>query len=292
MRVALVYNAVLPALQYGGTERVVCWLAKGLAESGHTPILVGRPGSTNPWGPVHFSTFESGWMHVLPPVDVVHFFNTPDENPAYPYLVTIGGNAKPGERFLPHTVFVSADHARRHGSTEFVYNGIDLSEYRIEPRKEERAVFLGKASWRVKNIRGAVRIARSAGLPLDVLGGSRPWWSLIDRNRWHGMVGQDRKREVLGRARALIFPVIWDEPFGLAIIEALASGCAVFGSPRGSLPELVPSEVGRLDASEPVLVEALRTVRPDPEACRSWAMRFSHQEMTANYLKKYSQVVP
>ena len=60
------------------------------------------------------------------------------------------------------------------------------------------------------------------------------------------MVGGNKKNRLLQHSKGLIFPVKWDEPFGLAITESLYCGCPVFGTPYGSLPELVPSDVGFL----------------------------------------------
>ena len=58
--------------------------------------------------------------------------------------------------------------------------------------------------------------------------------------------GGARKAELLAGARCLWMPALWEEPFGLTLIEALASGTPVLGNQRGALPEIISAEVGRL----------------------------------------------
>ena len=67
--------------------------------------------------------------------------------------------------------------------------------------------------------------------------------------RFHGMVGNDEKGRVANSSRGLVFPVLWDEPFGLAVVEAMYFGAPVFGATRGSLPELVIPDAGVLSES-------------------------------------------
>ena len=110
--------------------------------------------------------------------------------------------------------------------------------------------------------------------------------------KYYGMVDDVEKRAVLRNSRALLFPVRWPEPFGIAITEALASGCAVFGTPYGSLPEIVDTKSGFLsnDASE--IVEVIRTRQFSPEACRSRVYEgFTHLNMADSYLKLYESML-
>src|SRR5690606_8315388 len=119
-----------------------------LKEAGADPVLVCREGSRNPFGDVHCVRFDEDYRAHLPQADILHFFATPPWDPPGPYLVTIGGNGRTGERYFQNTVFVSEDHARRHQAKHFVYNGIDPDEYAFREQKEDFLVFLAKASWR------------------------------------------------------------------------------------------------------------------------------------------------
>lgn len=303
MHVALYHDAVIPPRKYGGTERVIYWLIQGLRELGHRATLIARPGSHAPGAEV-IPIQERPWEALIPSdVDVVHLWSTPRTPPAAkPFVVTIEGNGQPDETFHPNTIFISRRHAENHGAAHFVYNGLDPEAYTCQQDRGGYLVFLAKASWKVKNLEGAVAVARAAGLPLEVLG-SRDWPAGLHRLlprirgvRYHGMVDDARKREILSRARALLFPVRWHEPFGIAVTEALASGCPVLGTPYGSLPEIVTPAVGLLTARGREIVDVLRdgedTKRFTPERCRRRVFEgFTHLDMARAYLRHYQAVL-
>lgn len=296
MHIVLTHPAVIPPLKYGGTERIVYWLGKALLQRGHRVTLISARGSRLDGATIIPIGKGDSWEKRVPDdADILHLWGTPgSELPRKPFIVTIQGNGKPGERFHPNTVFISHNHAENHSSKHFVYNGIDPDEYPCDPKRLDRLVFLAKASWKVKNLVGAIEIARAANLPLEVLGSS-PSQRLLPRWRgvkYYGMVNDIEKRAVLRSSRALLFPVRWPEPFGIAITEALASGCAVFGTPYGSLPEIVNSSCGFLsnDASE--IIRAIRSKTFSPDACRARVYQgFTHLNMADAYLKYYQSIL-
>jgi len=285
MRIALIHGAKLPVQKYGGTERVVWWLAKGLSELGHDVNLVLEPGSSCPFA----SVYPLGQM---PDVEIQHYFHTPSPTPDKPYLVTIEGNGQVGETFLPNTVFVSRNHAVRHSADAFVHNGVDPADYEFRAKKDDYAIFLAKASWSVKNVAGAIRIARSKKLPLHILGGTR-WYKSWRGVHWLGMVGGEEKVKEIAGAKGLIFPVRWHEPFGIAVVEAMVSGTPVLASPYGSLPELVSADSGHICHSENEFKEwAGRLGEFSPEKCRDWALsKFHYVGMAKAYLALYEKVL-
>jgi glycosyltransferase involved in cell wall biosynthesis len=191
-----------------------------------------------------------------------------------------------------NTVFVSRNHAERHGSSAFVLNGLLWNDYAAPNWKIERKhlVFLGAAHLKTKNLAGSKRIARNAGLPLVVLGGNGIAWKGV---RYEGQVNENQKSKWLNQGLALLFPVLWQEPFGLAIIEALYYGNPVLGTPRGALPELVLPPFGFLSESEEELAQAAQNlVRWNREACHSYAAtQFNHLRLAADYLAYYEKVV-
>ncbi len=161
MKIVHVIWTQYPVEAYGGTERVCYWLAKAQAELGHEVTVLCRRGSKLPFAqtreiPDSITELDS---HLPPGTEIVQLYGTPKYRIDAPYLVNIGGNGEPGGEFSPNTVFVSKNHAERHQWTEFVHNGIDLSEYPLKKTKENYLLFLAKASWRVKNLKGAIRIA-------------------------------------------------------------------------------------------------------------------------------------
>lgn len=290
MKVALIHNASFPVRGYGGTERLVWWIAKGLFERGIQVVLVCAPGSHCPYAEV--VPYEENGLDRLP-VDILHYFNTPSEIPDRPHLVTIGGNGKIGEKYSINTVFVSQNHAYRHGASAFVYNGLDPDEYLFETQRDNYLVFLAKASWSVKNVKGAIRIARKSQRELRIMGGERKFFNGWRGVFWEGMVDGQVKAQWLSKTAGLLFPVLWHEPFGIAVVEALVSGAPVITTPFGSLPEIVTSEVGRICLSEAEMIEAVGTLdRYSPERCRDWALsKFHYKQMADKYSSYYEKVL-
>src|ERR1051325_7280214 len=273
MKVALLYHGRLPVGRYGGTRRVVVWLARGLAQLGHEVVLLAAPGSRVPEArlvPVDPRETESIRFdvrpHLPPGTDVLHA-HRPLEAAGVPTLWTLHGTATRAD-YPPHMVCLSADHARRSGAAAFVHNGLDPAEFRFNANKEPFDLFLGRLH-SAKGWHWAVEGARRARRRLVVAGGWRP----VFRSgvRVVGRMGGDGKRDLLARAACLWRPAVWAEPFGLTLIEAMASGTPVLGTRRGALPEIVGSTVGRLGDTLDELVRlrpALDTV--DPADCRAW----------------------
>lgn len=306
VHIVIVNNTIIPALYYGGTERVIWYLGKELVKLGHRVTYLVNKGSECPFANV-IAIDHSKMLHEqLPPdADIVHFqFTPPDVHLLLkPYLITIHGNtADPNLRFDVNTVFVSRNHAARHGSDCFVYNGLDWDDY-PKPEMNTRRThfhFLGKAAWRVKNVKGAIEaVLRIPNEQLMVLGGKRYNFSMgvrltfSKRIQFFPQVSNAQKATLLQSSKGLVFPVRWHEPFGLAIIESLYYGCPVFGTPYGSLPELIPANMGYLSASSKELSEALVNVASyNPVDCHLYAQEhFSAIRMAAAYLEKYIKVL-
>jgi glycosyltransferase involved in cell wall biosynthesis len=301
MHILQVLNHLIPATDYGGTERVVWWLSRALTELGHRITILAPPGSACPFAQV--IAYRSGQdMAALIPadVDVVHIHDHRLSPPGIPTLFTFHGNRFRAGSLHENTVFISADQARRHGGKVYVHNGLDLAEYGQPDWKAPREdlIFLAKAAWKVKNVRDAIYIARQAGRPIVIAGGTRLNFKMgfrftLDRNaRFLGMVDHARKVHVLKRGLALLFPVRWHEPFGLALIEALYFGNPVLGTPFGALPEIVTPEVGFLSRSRTALIEQVRGLQNyNRRRCHAYVCdNFNSRAMAENYLGLYEQV--
>src|SRR5207248_9938465 len=130
-----------------------------------------------------------------------------------------------------------------------VHNGIDLSAYPFLDRKDNFLVFVGRAN-PDKGPAIAIDVARRSGLPLAmVLKKNEPF----ERRYWDEMVApmlndevvvyegipQEEKADLVSRARAMVFPIQWPEPFGLVMTEAMACGTPVIARPVGAAPEVV-----------------------------------------------------
>jgi glycosyltransferase involved in cell wall biosynthesis len=191
--------------------------------------------------------------------------------------------------------------------------------------RAEHVVAVGRIC-RLKGSAVAVRAARSAELPIVLAGpvAGCPDRASLDRQladpssplhanddvryfleevsplldgtwaRWIGSVSGPVKDELVGTARAAVFPVQWEEPGGTAVCEALMAGTPVVALARGCLPSLVDDGVtGLLAKDEPGLAEALRRVGDiDPAACREDAVRrFAPDVMAAAYERLYNLVL-
>jgi glycosyltransferase involved in cell wall biosynthesis len=306
MKLLIFHPVKLPVLQYGGTERVVMWLAQTLSRMGHEISVFAAPGSTMPAG-IECITDESILFKKSKDFDVIHGFTriSPElEAEAMgKILVTVQGNGQLGETFHRNTVFVSRNHAKRHGADAFVYNGLDPDElkYSAGPRPN-RFLFLSKTSWRVKNLKGASRFASQTKQNLWIAGGDRPYsqrlkvaaQKLIGRDwNWVGSVDQAQKANFLIEGKAMLFPLLWNEPFGIVMTESLVSGTPVFAHAYGSVPEVLEFAPECLLKSDEDWKAALtgQIRMPDAKICRDWVLsKFDQVNMAKHYLKLYEDV--
>ncbi|MBC8032542.1 MAG: glycosyltransferase [Chitinophagaceae bacterium] len=303
MNILIVNNTRIPVVHYGGTERVIWYLGKELARMGHNVSYLVAAGSRCHFARVLFIDSGKKITDQIPEyVDIVHFNSPPDGPVKVPYLITMHGNRNDLQELDINTVFVSANHASRFGSNSFVYNGIDWNDYE-KPLLQQPGNyfhFLGNAAWRLKNVKGAIQVIRQIpSAKLKVMGGNRLNFrmgfrlTIHPRISFYGNVGGEKKTGLLQHSRGFLFPVKWHEPFGLAIIESLFYGCPVFGTPYGSLPELVTKEVGFLSDSSEVLATAMQQFGDyNRRYCHQYvADNFNSFRMAAAYLKKYETIL-
>jgi glycosyltransferase involved in cell wall biosynthesis len=321
MKILIVNNTKIPVHLYGGTERVIWWLGKSLVNMGHEVTYLVKPGSECPFAKVLFINDKKPLSEQIPDdCDVVHMHFEAGEELPKPSVTTLHGNLNKPHTFHRNTVFISQNHAHRHGGSVYVHNGLDFDDYGKPDLDNKRLYFhfLGNAAWRVKNVRGAIDLAGKAGERLHVIGGTRVNFrmglriTLTPHVRFHGMLGGDGKNAIINGSKGLIFPVLWHEPFGLAIVESLYFGCPVFGTPFGSLPELLGkkeapnrkaqwsgmvdayySDFGCLSVKKSELVEAIKNAGSfDRRKCQEHAVaNFSADLMARNYLRLYEQVL-
>ena len=300
--ILIFYNGIIPTPKYGGISRVIWYLGKELNLMGHRITFLVAPGSVCDFANVIFFDPKQSLASQIPEdVDLVHSHTLLWEPLPKPYMITLHGNSSDKREFDINTTFISRDHAKRFGSEVFVYNGLGLEEYGQPQLDNPRNYlhFLGKAAWRVKNLKGCIQIARESGHALRVMGGSRVNLkmgiriTLDPRIRFEGMVGGETKNRLINASKALLFPVRWNEPMGLAVVESLYFGCPVFGTPYGALPELVSSEFGFLSNKKSELVDALKHVDEyDRRKCHEYVCdNFVSIHMARNFLPLYEKVL-
>lgn len=185
--------------------------------------------------------------------------------------------------------------------SRFVYNGVDLDKYVYHKRKGDRLMFLGRIS-RIKAPHTAIEVAKKAGIGLDVVGGTSfvddPSYveqvrSMCDGKQtvFVGEVDHETKLKYLQKAKALLVPSRFGEPFGLISVEAMAVGTPVIALNDGALSEVV-KEGGIMCNDSESMVYAVKQVGGIlPKDCRTNAGRFSRERMAENYLQKYYEVL-
>lgn len=300
MHIAVFHPAKLPVRRYGGVDRVVVWLVRGLAERGHQVSLLAAAGSdvpeatlvpVNP-GAVRKPDFDLS--RLLPAgVDLVHAHRPMSAGQAGIPLVWTHHANTPAEKLgtlPPGMVCLSANHATRHHTNTFVYNGLDPAEYTFQAAKGDFDLFLGQLHTS-RGYNWALEGAKRTGNHLVVAGGWRP--SFRRDLRYVGEVENAEKIRLLAEARCLWMPAQWEEPFGLPLIEAMASGTPVLGTPKGALPEIVAPDSGALGESIEDLIELrARVAAIDPERCRHRVTaHFSHRAMAEGYERLYQAAV-
>lgn len=297
MKILFAHNCLLPIKKYGGTERILFWHMKELAKRNHQVYFIGPPGSQlSEYSIKYIPNIHNDWRLLIPKdIDIIHLYAPTSQWPDRPFLLTVEGNGQIGEVFPQNTVFVSRKHAENYGSTHYVHNALDLSEYPYRKKSGKswkHFLFLAKAKWKVKNLKGCISAVKMSKKHLHIAGGRH--FGISPRIHSYGMVGQKRKISLLNKTDALLFPVRWHEPFGIAIIEAMACGLPVIGSPYGSLPELINSSVGHICQNHNELVDILNKDQSyfNPDEIRNYIEeKFSISVLADKYLEYYEKVL-
>lgn len=187
-----------------------------------------------------------------------------------------------------------------------VYNGIDLSSYPFssKPNHPPYLAFLGRMS-PDKGPQHAIAIAKQAGLPLKMVGKV----DVVDRKffeqeiapqidgeqiEYIGEVNHAQKVELLSQAAVTLFPITWNEPFGLVMIESMATGTPVIGMNNGSVSEVIAhGKTGfvcpRYEEMAAMIPAALELER---SSCRDYVQsKFSVKQMVDAYEEAYRQIL-
>jgi glycosyltransferase involved in cell wall biosynthesis len=185
-----------------------------------------------------------------------------------------------------------------------IYHGIPSDLLSFSPRPGKYLAFLGRISPE-KRPDIAIEVARRAGIPLKIAAKvdvvDRDYFETVIRPRivspeveYVGEISESEKSEFLGNALALLFTIDWPEPFGLAMIEALACGTPVVARPCGSVPEVISPEItGFIAAGPDELVSAVERVESlSREACRKeFEQRFTVEIMADRYEQVYRKLI-
>jgi len=205
-------------------------------------------------------------------------------------------------------ICISKSQARMLGDEALpvIYNGVDVDEIPFNDNPEDFFIIVGRMT-PGKGIAEAIRIAEKASIRLVIVGPVTthlPWSENYFSKEVKPYIDGKRIRHLerlpfsqlvqwMGRARGFLFPLQWDEPFGMVVVEAMAAGTPVLAYRRGAMPELIKDgETGYLLDHESEMLEALLSLdKLDRKLCRQWVEKqFSVARMVEGYEAIYRDI--
>jgi glycosyltransferase involved in cell wall biosynthesis len=257
-------------------------------------------------------------MQQAPAFDVIHFHVDFMQYPlarrcATPSLTTLHGrldlpDLQPLHQHFREHPLVSISDAQRLALPDAnfvatVHHGVPAQLYAFHPQPQDYFAFVGRISPE-KRVDRAIEIALATGTRLRIGAKVDTADQVYFEQRvrpllghplieYVGEVDEARKHELIGNARALLFPIDWPEPFGLVMIEAFACGTPVIAYRSGSVPEIMQHGVtGYIVSNQMQAIEAARRIdRIDRRRCRkAFEKRYTSEAMANRYLDVYSTV--
>ncbi|WP_277472807.1 MULTISPECIES: glycosyltransferase [unclassified Paenibacillus] len=305
-------HETVPPQRDGGTERVVYDLSQELSRRGHEVILYAPYGSAISGSVIHYPFFGDSQIgayvsETLPGgIDIIHdhtFDSAMSENGLYlPMVSTIHLPVRNAVRF---PVYVSRSAWETVGERNgcYVHNGIVLEDYQLSHEKDDYLLFMGRLV-REKGVNEAMDLAESTGQRLIIAGPVHDEELFLQvitpriKNNpllhYVGPVGGSVRQDLLKHAACLLFPIQWEEPFGLVLIEAMACGTPVLALSRGAVPEILEHFPEMMCTSLYEMQQKLFNDKApySPGELRAYVgERFSQSRMTDNYLTVYHKAI-
>ncbi len=208
----------------------------------------------------------------------------------------------------PNQHYVSISNNQRRDAPDLnyaatIYDGIDTDEFSFSNEHEDYLLYLGRIVPE-KGVKEAIQIAEATNNRLLIIGPVYPAAQgyfdqyikpyLNDKILYLGYIERDKLRPYYQKAKALLSPIQWEEPFGMTSIEAMACGTPVIAIARGSMPEIIKHEkTGYLVNSVGEMIEAVRKVNKlDRRACREHVKaHFSLKQMIDGYEQAYHEIL-
>jgi len=228
----------------------------------------------------------------VPLVTTIHGFSSPKIVPVF-------------KRYEDRVHYVAISDADRHPALRYaatIHHGIRIAEFPFDAQGSDDLLFFGRihpdkgAAEAIRAARATGHCLRMAGIIQDEAYYAREVAPHIDGEQivFNGPVGGAARTRALGRAKALLHLIGFEEPFGLSVIEAMACGTPVIAYNRGSMPELIEHGVtGFLVDTFEEAVDAIgRVGEIDRRACRDAVeRRFTVEHMAERYLALYERIL-
>jgi glycosyltransferase involved in cell wall biosynthesis len=321
-----------PPRHYGPWESVASLLTEGLVSRGHDVTLFATADSQTSgilhavcprgyeedrdlipkvWECLHIAElFEHGDAY-----DIIH--NHFDYLPltysgltTTPLVTTIHGFSSPGilpvyQKYNPRVFYVSISDADRSPDLDYIktiHHGIDIQLFDFQPVPDDYLLFFGRIH-NDKGARQALEIARVCGKKLIVAGiiQDQAYYDRYlaphidgDTVTYVGSVGPAARNRLLGKASALLHPIRFDEPFGLAVVESMACGTPVIAFKRGSMPEIIENDKNGflVDTVEEAIDAVAHIPAIDRVDCRRHVeQHFTAERMVQDYLQVYETIL-
>jgi glycosyltransferase involved in cell wall biosynthesis len=321
-----------PPRHYGPWESVASLLTEGLVARGHDVTLFATADSQTSarlhavcprgyeedrslmpkvWECLHISELFEQSDHY----DVIHnHFDflplTYSSLTTTPVVTTIHGFSSPGivpvyKKYNGRTFYVSISDADRCPDLDYIktiHHGIDLKLFDFQPDPDDYLLFFGRIH-QDKGTREALNIAEACGKKLILAGiiQDQAYFDQYvaahidsDRAIYLGSVGPAERNRLLGKARALLHPIQFDEPFGLSVIESMACGTPVIAFDRGSMPELIENGTSGflVNTVDEAVAAVARIQEIDRARCRRHVERhFTVERMIHEYIHVYEMIL-
>jgi glycosyltransferase involved in cell wall biosynthesis len=320
-----------PPLSYGPWEQVASTLAEGLVALGHDVTLFATADSLTRGRLVSVADhgYDEGPPYDVKVVEGLHLANafeaaadldvlsnqfdflplTYTRLVPTPVVTTVHGFSSEAivpvyRRYDERVHYVSISDSDRHPDLSYaatIHHGIDLGRFTYAEQGGDYLLFLGRIHPH-KGTHLAIEVARRAGLPLVIAGivHDQAYFRdeveprLSEQVTYVGPVGPDERDRLLGGAKALLHLISFAEPFGLSVVEAMATGTPVIALSRGSMPELVVDGVTGflVDDLESAVAAVARVDGLSRQDCRSHdETRFSAERMVRAYAELFERVV-
>jgi len=337
MKIALTADPMIPVPPklYGGIERIIDMLIKGLMEKGHEVVLFAHEESDVPCELIKYKGKDprdklDTWRNMRQVTsvkgkdfDVIHSFGrlayltalmptalpkimSYQREPSIKMVKMAMRLSKKGSMHFTGCSGYIANQMKPYAPAYAIPNGVPIGQYTFRPTVKDDAplAFLG----RIEHIKGthlAIEVAQKTGRRLLIAGNipedekSQAYFEKMVKPHLNGQieyvgpVNDEEKNELLGQSYAFMMPILWNEPFGIVMAEALACGTPVIGMDRGSVPEVVENGVNgyRCQSVEDMVEAVGRASGLLREKSRKIAEeRFSNKAIVAQYESLYKQL--